>query len=236
MAWMLKVHRQWLTSSNKTTPLHSFQTGLPTGHQAFKHVNYGSHSHSDDHHLHLYPASNHLAPTNCIEEQSQTHLVLSWSKFHIYLSRLSSSKVISIKVFSFLFTDAATSFTFALTCLSVRRLHWKGKRSQHQYTYTYSAVYMGSVLWFLFILQVNPGWLQDNYAFHRDAMRVDLLWVRMQLPERKESRHKSHSSTAYITDRCSAPNILSYTSSWCLSFAPQNAKCSMHLNEGKTLR
>lgn len=42
--------------------------------------------------------------------------------------------MISIKVFSFLFTDAATSCTFALTCLPERRLQWKITRSQHQYT------------------------------------------------------------------------------------------------------
>lgn len=209
MAWNRKVHRQWHTSSFFPNSSPNWAPSIQTHEQTMRAVLIQTTTTCI-----LYPASIQRG-SNKLNKRTIPNIPSSQLEFsHIYLSRLSSSKVISIKVFSFLYTAVATSFTFALICLPVGRLHWKSKRSQHQYIYIYSAVHMGSVL------QVNPGWLQDNYAFHGDAMRVHLLWVIMQLPERKENRHKPHSPTVYRTDRCSAPNIHAYSSSWGMTFAP----------------
>lgn len=75
---------KWLGTAKSTdsgTPLHSFQTVLPTGHQAFKHMNklWGPFSFKLPQPASYIQLLFNVAPTNWIKEQSQTYLVLSWS-------------------------------------------------------------------------------------------------------------------------------------------------------------
>lgn len=158
---------------------------------------------------------------NWIKEQSQTYPALSWSKSHIYLSRLSSSNVISINVFSFLFTVSTASFSFALLCLPVRRLQGKEKLSTSLHIHILCCAHGVSSLLFCFS-RANPGWVQDNYPFHRDAVRV-ICYVR-----RSDNQHKSDSSTAYILAGTQHPTSMLTSPQWGMSFALQNT-CALCL-------
>lgn len=166
---------------------------------------------------------------NWIKEQSQTYPALSWSKSHIYLSRLSSSNVISINVFSFLFTVSTASFSFALLCLPVRRLQGKEKLSTSLHIHILCCAHGVSSLLFCFS-RANPGWVQDNYPFHRDAVRV-ICYVR-----RSDNQHKSDSSNCLHTGRYSATHIHAYIASMRHVLCSAEHMCSVPVNQGKSLR